>query len=751
MIASLEYIRELVASSRYEEALDALEALLRVDPDPLNWTVLGPSRVLDSSLWRESLNIAATLLPKLSGGRADHQLSRLHGLLGYISLRLGGIHVAESHLRAAIHILTWDLSDIPGAVRQQRRLSIVLKNLGLFHQARFECERAISLADAHGLERESLANRQNLAVLLIKMGRLRDVPGILDEIDARLGSAMDPRSRLRFNLVRANYLRISGKYDDALDLLRDVAQVTREGGYSREEAIALEYSADCYMGRGEYDKARSCYEDTMRIAETIAPEGDLVPEVCHRLGEAIVHLGEANKAILLCERGLRSARALGDRYEECATHRPYAMALKAAGNSRKALRIADEGIELARNYEIPFELARLLAWSGETRMPDPLEQMLARRQLWEARAAFERMGLIYAVASIDRLLGFDEASEPLHGTATISSISSKLDMGALKFGIITASPHLSEAVQTIQSVASSIIPVLISGESGVGKELLAQAIHKMSDRHKGPFVAINCGAISLSLHDSEFFGHERGAFTGAVASREGLLFSANRGTLFLDEIGELPLPVQSALLRVLETGELRTVGRDDIRITDIRIVAATNAPLEALVERGSFRQDLFYRLNGVRVTIPPLREREEDIRLLFRYFWSKSTASARKTLLLGDEVESLLCAYDWPGNVRELRHEVARVVALAPDRSTIGQDAFLPQLRRKDSRSLRKAREKRDERAEEREQIINALRAHGGNKAEAARSLGGMKRTTLIYRMERLGIRPEEYLEQGLR
>jgi len=535
----------------------------------------------------------------------------------------------------------------------------------------------------------------------------------------------------------------------AFELLTPALLASRNQQLSREEAIALEYLGDCYLAQKEFKRAFEQYELAFKIAEATAPEGDIIPELCHRMGEAMIRLGDPNAAIVLCERGLRVARASSDRYEECATHRVYAMAHRAAGNPKKALRIADEGVNLGRQYEIPYELGRMLAWAGETRIQDtaPEEETHGRRQLWEARGVFERMGLVQWVRSIDRLLGFDpqeEAAPEEPGLSAIKDLGG-LDRGALRFGIVTCNNNICEAVEILQSVAPSQIPVLITGESGVGKELLAQALHQMSPRRKAPFVALNCGAISVNLLDSEFFGHERGAFTGAVASREGILASSDKGTLFLDEVGDLPLQVQAALLRVLETGEVRAVGRDDVRKVDLRIVAATNAGLEDLVGRGLFRQDLFYRLNGIRVNVPPLREREEDIKALFRYFWSQLTTSAKKRLKVDESVETLLCAYDWPGNVRELRNEVARVVALAAEGSMVGPDAFLPQLKQKDVASLRRDRDRRDDQSEERDQIILALRAHRGNKAEAARSLGGMKRTTLIYKIERLGIRPEEY------
>jgi DNA-binding NtrC family response regulator/tetratricopeptide (TPR) repeat protein len=664
-------------------------------------------------------------------------------------MRTGAVRDAESHFRASIHILTWDLDDPVEALRQQRRLSLMFLALGSWHQARFEMEKAIEIADENGIERESAALRVNLAIVLFKSGLLSRVQTALDGAESHLSHLGQEKWLMHVGLVRGNYLCVTGHSTKALELLLPALQRTRDQQYSREEAIALEYIGDCFLAQREFEKALENYRLSLRIAESYAPDGDIIPELCHRMGEAMIRLGDPNAAIVLCERGLRVARASNDRYEECATHRVYAMAHRAAGNPKKALRIADEGIDLGRQYEIPYELGRTLAWAGEMRLQDAAseEQTHGRRQLWEARGIFERMGLAQWVRSVDRLLGFDpqeETASEQSGPSAITGLGD-LDRGALRFGIVTCNDKICDAVEILQSVAPSQIPVLITGESGVGKELLAQALHQMSPRRKAPFVPLNCGAISVNLLDSEFFGHERGAFTGAVASREGILASSDKGTLFLDEVGDLPLQVQAALLRVLETGEVRAVGRDDVRKVDIRIVAATNADLEDLVGRGLFRQDLFYRLNGIRVTVPPLREREEDIKALFRYFWSQLTSSAKKRLKVDEAVESLLCAYNWPGNVRELRNEVARVVALAAEGSVVGLDAFLPQLKQKDVGSLRRERDRREDQSEERDQIILALRAHRGNKAEAARSLGGMKRTTLIYKIERLGIRPEEY------
>ncbi len=750
MNSDLERVKGLIEQGLHRRALDELASTSLsgyCDDDLLDLVILRMSAATGLGRWEEVLQVGIPLLHDLTSRDDRVRASEVHGMLGNAYLRSGDHRKSEAHIRAAIHILTWDVVNVQRALREQRRLGMMFLAIGDFRQAASEFSRGSELADKCGEVREAIGHRINLCVSLIKVGHLDRVPSLLDEAEVK---AVDKAKQLLLcSLIRANYLRITGAPAKALVLLHPALATTREQHYSREEAITLEYMGDCYLALREFKRALDHYELALKIAEATAPEGDIIPELCHRMGEAKIRLGDPNAAIVLCERGLRVARASSDRYEECATHRVYAMAHRAAGNTKKALRIADEGIDLGRRYEIPYELGRTLAWAGETRIEDssPEEQTHGRRLLWEARGIFERMGLTQRVSSIDRLLGFDAPQGNTAEQPAIAEIEGlgDLDRGALRFGIVTTNAKICEAVEILQSVAPSQIPVLITGESGVGKELLAQALHQMGPRRKGPFVAVNCGAISVNLHDSEFFGHERGAFTGAITSREGLLASSDKGTLFLDEVGDLPLQVQAALLRVLETGEIRAVGRDDVRKVDIRIVAATNAALEDLVTRGAFRQDLFYRLNGIRITVPPLREREEDIRALFRYFWAQACASAKKRLKVDEAVESLLCAYDWPGNVRELRHEIAKVVALAPDGSSAGPDAFLHQVKRRDVGSLLRDRDRREEVSGERQQILLALRAHRGNKAEAARSLGGMKRTTLIYKIERLGIRPDEY------
>ena len=231
-----------------------------------------------------------------------------------------------------------------------------------------------------------------------------------------------------------------------------------------------------------------------------------------------------------------------------------------------------------------------------------------------------------------------------------------------RFGIIGNNETLLRAIDVAIQVAPTDLSVLITGESGVGKESFPQIIHQYSRRKHGQYIAVNCGAIPEGTIDSELFGHEKGAFTGAISERKGYFGEADGGTIFLDEVGELPMPTQARLLRVLESGEFIKVGSSKVQKTDVRIVAATNVNLTQAIIDGRFREDLYYRLNTVPIQIPPLRERGEDVLLLFRKFASDFAEKYRMPAIqLTDEAKQILLAYHWPGNVRQLKNITEQV------------------------------------------------------------------------------------------
>lgn len=238
-----------------------------------------------------------------------------------------------------------------------------------------------------------------------------------------------------------------------------------------------------------------------------------------------------------------------------------------------------------------------------------------------------------------------------------------------RFSIIGGSNLLDRAIEIAAQVAPTDLSVLITGESGSGKEVMPQIIHAYSARKHGPYIAVNCGAIPEGTIDSELFGHEKGSFTGAHEARKGYFEVANGGTIFLDEVGELPLTTQVRLLRVLETGEFIRVGSSKAQKTNVRVVAATNVQMLHAVQRGTFREDLYYRLNTVPIPVPPLRERKEDIHLLFRWFAQEAATKYKAPpLVLSDEALQVLLSYRWPGNVRQLRNIVEQMSVIEQKR-----------------------------------------------------------------------------------
>jgi transcriptional regulator with PAS, ATPase and Fis domain len=310
-----------------------------------------------------------------------------------------------------------------------------------------------------------------------------------------------------------------------------------------------------------------------------------------------------------------------------------------------------------------------------------------------------------------------------------------LRVAARRFpAIVGKSRALEQALARLDAAIDSDLPVLVGGESGTGKELFARALHEQGRRARGPFVAVNCAAISDALFEAELFGHARGAFTGADRARVGLMSRAEGGTLFFDEIGELSAARQATLLRALETRRVRPVGSDDERDVDIRFVAATNRDLEVAVAEGAFRRDLLYRLNVIEIRVPALRDRRDDIAVLARHLLS--AAGSRAEIAPG----AMACieAYDWPGNVRELEHLMQR---LAATRTLRIERAHLPrEVRRAAAAEARSMPTAKDRAPDPRVEVERALRSAGGNITHAARALG-LTRHGLKKRMLRLGLR----------
>ncbi|MGF1510844.1 MAG: sigma-54-dependent transcriptional regulator [Myxococcota bacterium] len=336
--------------------------------------------------------------------------------------------------------------------------------------------------------------------------------------------------------------------------------------------------------------------------------------------------------------------------------------------------------------------------------------------------------------ALDRAVRHKELSEEVKRLRSVVGAQSAEEF-------VGTSPAMKRVYELVERVAEGQATVLITGESGTGKELVARAIHRRSPRANREFVALNCAAVPASLMEAELFGHLKGAFTDAGTPRQGLFLRADGGTIFLDEIAEMPLEMQAKLLRVLQDGRLRPVGGDQEVEVDARILAATNKDLEALVERGAFRDDLFYRINVVQIQVPPLRVRANDILLLAQYFVERFAIRANRPVKgLSASAAQRLLEYEWPGNVRELENSIERAVTLTPYDQVMVDD--LPdKIRRYQSTHLLVDVEDPDRMPSlevlETRYIRKVLKAVNGNKTRAAQVLG-LDRRTLYRKLERI-------------
>lgn len=371
------------------------------------------------------------------------------------------------------------------------------------------------------------------------------------------------------------------------------------------------------------------------------------------------------------------------------------------------------------------------------------------------RDEFVTVLVLTAYGTTDRAIeamrrgAFHYVEKPANITTMLMMIDRALQMRALRVNdragspekpvIISASPAMNNVLRIVDKIATSDATILIRGESGTGKELVARAIHDRSDRSRKRFIAVNCAAIPSDLLESVLFGHEKGSFTGATKTAPGKFVAAQGGTVFLDEIGEMSPLLQSKLLRVLQSGEIDVVGADEPSLVDVRILAATHRDLEEMVADGRFREDLYYRLNVVPIEIPALRDRPEDIPVLFRHFARKHGASDLK---VDREVDEALTLYHWPGNIRELENVVNRMLLLADEPRLSLKD--IPAAMKTGSTSTSELPFKLPEGGfdlveHEKQLILAAIAKCGGNRSAAARYLL-IPRHVLLYRLEKYEI-----------
>jgi transcriptional regulator with AAA-type ATPase domain len=516
-------------------------------------------------------------------------------------------------------------------------------------------------------------------------------------------------------------------------------QIASRLGNSRERALVLFGKADLHHERGELDQALGLYDEALEMARDFAPEGDMVGELQRKRAETLAGRGELASALKAAEEAFQRAKRLGDQMEEGAARRVLAVIhaqegrlVEAHTESREAIRILEsihERMELARAY---LELALRMPREG-----DPERIREAQNLAFKAMYLFEQLGMEDSMRAAETALRDLNApawlTTPRGGRPSPSPapVAAQAQEIARAHGIVTENARTLDVVRKASELLATPARVLIQGETGVGKNFLAYMFRQYEIERGQPFVEVNCTSLPGDLVESELFGYVRGAFTGAAITKRGIFEEADGGTIFLNEIGELTERTQVKLLQVLDDGTYRRLGEVRARRLNVRIISATNKDLDAAVKAGWFRADLFYRLGQVVLSLPPLRERREDIPLLIRGFLDELAQREGRTVLLSEDAMEYLTSLPWLGNIRELKHKVESIFLCAGKQELVDRTMLLkllhpggvPVAEAPSSRGLRRKVDML-----KREEVLAALSRNGGNRSRAALELGITRR-----------------------
>lgn len=701
----------------------------------------------DLGQYTEALVQCREALPVLRMQTRQRELAELECRLGSIKARTGDVLGARDHFEQGL-CLYREIEDVTGTGKAWNNLGVVNKTLCRWNRA-VECfTRALETARQRG-EARSVASRScNLGVALLKAGKWSEARAYLSDALKRSSALGSDSGVVRASIAIGILMRLERKWKASRRHLRKALEMARDSGMKREEALALEFLGELSFDSGAPEDAMRYYDEALEVADGADRHVDVRVEVVRRKAEALVSLGAAEEAFKLCDDVIELARAIHDSYEEAVIERVAGIALIEIGRRDQGLARLQRSHSMLRHIDQNYELARTALSLGSALANAKGDgPSRAKELLLEARYLFGQVGSQHwvneAESALMNLLGIKDTGEQRSRKSGGGVSASCLQPLPADFGLVGCGPWLKELMASVACFADSKLPVLIEGESGTGKDMVAKGLHLASNRSRKPYIPMNCGALPHGTQESELFGYVRGAFTGAVGDRTGYFESGHGGTLFLDEIGEMTWSTQVRLLRVLEVGEVRRLGESFPRSVDVRVVAATNGDLLRAVGQGAFRKDLYYRLAGVRIQLPPLRERVEDIGLLVTHFVGMFSRAQGKEVVVDENLLRALVEYHWPGNVRQLRNEMERMVTLAVKKGVLTCEDFAPapeseQITGGESLSLAQELE-----AVEKRHILTALRETGWNKARAAGKLGGMKRTTLLGRMKKLGIPAE--------
>lgn len=613
---------------------------------------------------------------------------------------LAGLHFRQNDYANALTVLL-EAVEVARKVGDRRKLAYIMGNIGRVYTFLGDASKAESYLNS-SLELSTVENDT------LEVGRIRLSIGYLLMQQGLYETASANFAQAECALVQVNSQR------DLIILQTYVGELTYLSGSPAEAMVVL--------------------QKAVTAAESLVPESTLLARAMRHLAEAAMRQGLWRQSARCISRALPIMKEAGELAEVGALIRLKALVAEHEADSQQATELMSAALETLEQHASPFEYADALVAAGRSSFFGERQRCM---YLFRAEEFFARQRMTAKLDEVGHLIGsLTVGSSPAaarHDNA--SALSGETDY-------LTACPAILKFKAQLAKLGRPDIPILLTGETGVGKDRMARYFHSLV-RPSGPFVAINCASIPESLLESELFGYHKGAFTGAESNKAGLFFAANGGVLFLDEIGDMPLSLQTKLLGVIERRKLIPLGSTKEVSLDVVVVAATNAPLEALVQSGKFRRDLYFRLNVVAFEIPPLRNRREDIPLLLEYCLRQRGLLATNERPAPELLRQFL-SYDWPGNIRELENRVKRLEVM----STLAAEGDVRELSRATFESSGAGQtngffEKVEE--FERKLIIEALTAARGNKSEAARLLG-VHEATVRTKLKRYGIAGESAL-----
>jgi DNA-binding NtrC family response regulator/tetratricopeptide (TPR) repeat protein len=665
-------------------------------------------------------------------------LAHTYNCYGRIYYRLGELERAKEYYEAALHLFRWDLNDDEGVVRAHNNLGVLYRHVSDWRQAAWHLLRSMELSQRLGSFAYLAVSSANLGIVHLKAGAWEEAR---EHFDRALSSYVQigrdaGAARMRTGLATIATFRHD--YAAAEEHLAAAELITARLGISREKVLVLFGRAELRHEKGELDDALAHYDEALVMARDIAPEGDMVGELQRRRAEALAQRGDATAALPAAEDALQRATRLGDQLEEGAARRVLAVIHTHEGRHVEAQRESREAIRILEGIHERVELARAYLEQAK-RMPrehDPERLREAQNLAFKAMYLFEQLGMEDAMHSAEVVLRDLNAPAWLSSpraarSAVVVPPPAQVQDIARSHGLVTQNARTLDVVRKASELRSTPARVLIQGETGVGKNLLAYMFRQFEIERGKPFVEVNCTSLPGDLVESELFGYVRGAFTGASIAKRGIFEEADGGTIFLNEIGELSERTQVKLLQVLDDGTYRRLGEVRARRLNVRIISATNKDLDAAVKAGWFRADLLYRLGQVVLSLPPLRDRREDIPTLIQSFLEELATREGRTVLLAEDALDYLVSLPWLGNVRELKHKIESIFLCAGKQEIVDRAMLLkllhpggaPPSEAPSSRGL-----KRKVDMMKREEVLAALSRNAGNRSRAALELGITRR-----------------------